>query len=202
MCGHSYHKNCVDLTLKGCPFCIYRYEWGYGSEMRHRKSFVVPPPPSEEEYFKDMKNARDGFEVNAEYIGKRLFSKPALEEEPVSPPVMDCVVFVTELTRSERRCYRRHSHRNASFVVSLLNRVVLFVSQELNNVVLFAIQGFNTQSLHKHHTLVIEQTPLISPPRRRNRPSGVSPLCISRPPRARRALPVPAAPAPPESGTR
>ena len=170
--------------------------------MRHRKSFVVPPPPSEEEYFKDMKNARDGFEVNAEYIGKRLFSKPALEEEPVSPPVMDCVVFVTELTRSERRCYRRHSHRNASFVVSLLNRVVLFVSQEPNRVVLFAIQRFNTQSLHKQHTLVIEQTPLISPPRRRNRPSGVSPLCISRPPRARRALPVPAAPAPPESGTR
>ena len=78
--------------------------------MRRRKSFVVPPPPSEEEYFKDMKNARDGFEVNAEYIGKRLFSKPALEEEPVSPPVMDCVAFVTELIRSERRCYRRHSH--------------------------------------------------------------------------------------------
>lgn len=181
--------------------------------MRHRKSFVVPPPPSEEEYFKDMKNARDGFEVNAEYIGKRLFSKPALEEEPVSPPVMDCVVFVTELMRSERRCHRRHSHRNASFVVSLLNRVVLFVSQELNRValfvsqepnrvILFPNQGFNTQSLHKHHTLVIEQTPLISPPRRRNRPSGVSPLCISRPPRARRALPVPAARAPPESGTR
>lgn len=68
--------------------------------MRRRKSFVVPPP-SEEEYFKDMKNARDGFEVNAEYIGKRLFSKPALEEEPVSPPVMDCVVFVAGLTRSE-----------------------------------------------------------------------------------------------------
>ena len=135
MCGHSYHKNCVDLTLKGCPFCIYRYEWGYGSEMRRRKSFVVPPPPSEEEYFKDMKNARDGFEVNAEYIGKRLFSKPALEEEPVSPPVMDCVVFVTELMRSERRCHRRHSHRNASFVVSLLNRVALFASQEPNRVV-------------------------------------------------------------------
>lgn len=50
-----------------------------------RKQFVIPPPPSEEEYFKDMKAARDGFEVNAEYVGKRLFSRPAVEEPPKTP---------------------------------------------------------------------------------------------------------------------
>lgn len=46
---------------------------------------MIPPPPSEEEYFKDMKAARDGFEVNAEYVGKRLFSRPAVEELPKTP---------------------------------------------------------------------------------------------------------------------
>lgn len=34
-----------------------------------------------------MKTARDGFEVNAEYIGKRLFSRPAIEELPKSPAI-------------------------------------------------------------------------------------------------------------------
>ena len=58
-----------------------------GSFDERRKQFVSPPPPSEEEYFKDMKTARDGFEVNAEYIGKRLFSRPAIEELPKSPAI-------------------------------------------------------------------------------------------------------------------
>ena len=41
-----------------------------------RKEFVAPKTPTEEEYFKDMKEAKDGFEVNAEFIGRGLFSEP------------------------------------------------------------------------------------------------------------------------------
>lgn len=41
-----------------------------------RKEFAAPKTPTEEEYFKDMKEAKDGFEVNAEFIGRGLFRKP------------------------------------------------------------------------------------------------------------------------------
>ena len=37
---------------------------------------MAPKTPTEEEYFKDMKEAKDGFEVNAEFIGRGLFSEP------------------------------------------------------------------------------------------------------------------------------
>lgn len=36
-----------------------------------------------------MKNATDGFEVNADYIGRRLYSKPAIKEVPTTSFV-DC----------------------------------------------------------------------------------------------------------------
>lgn len=26
MCGHSYHKNCVDTTIQGCPCCTFVYQ--------------------------------------------------------------------------------------------------------------------------------------------------------------------------------
>ena len=37
---------------------------------------MAPKTPTEEEYFKDMKEAKDGFEVNAEFVGRGLFSEP------------------------------------------------------------------------------------------------------------------------------
>ena len=56
-----------------------------------RKEFAAPKTPTEEEYFKDMKEAKDGFEVNAEFIGRGLFRKP----ESTNP---------VQKTDSEGRC--------------------------------------------------------------------------------------------------
>lgn len=36
-----------------------------------------------------MKSAKDGFEVNAEYIGRGLFSKPMIQEVS-TPNTVDC----------------------------------------------------------------------------------------------------------------
>lgn len=42
-----------------------------------------------------MKNATDGFEVNADYLGRRLYSKPAVQEAP-TPSFVDCGCFEFE----------------------------------------------------------------------------------------------------------
>ena len=78
LCGHSFHKNCVDPNAGGCPHCVYKYQIDFAS----------PPQPTEAEYFKDLKSAKDGFEVNAEYIGRGLFSKPVIQEI-ATPNTMD-----------------------------------------------------------------------------------------------------------------
>ena len=41
-----------------------------------------------------MKHAKDGFEVNADYIGKRLYSKPAEKQESNSTSFVDCIFIV------------------------------------------------------------------------------------------------------------
>ena len=66
----------------------------FSSLFRARKDFAVPPMASEASYFSDvamrvdlklqMHEAKDGFEVNAEYLGHRLFSKP---EEPAKKEI-------------------------------------------------------------------------------------------------------------------
>ena len=43
-----------------------------------------------------MKHAKDGFEVNADYIGKRLYSKPAEKQETNATSFVDCI-YIFEL---------------------------------------------------------------------------------------------------------
>lgn len=47
-----------------------------------------------------MKNATDGFEMNADYIGRRLYSKPA-EKKEASPSFVDCRGLGFDLNCSE-----------------------------------------------------------------------------------------------------
>lgn len=90
LCGHSYHK----VGARAASRAELRRSVGEGVSALHaalpvglarrrerRKDFAQAPAPTEEEYFEEMATATDGFEVNAEFIGRRLFSKPA-------PPVV------------------------------------------------------------------------------------------------------------------
>nr|GEV68380.1 vacuolar protein-sorting-associated protein 11 homolog [Tanacetum cinerariifolium] len=70
MCMHSFHQRCLGDNEKECPECAPEYR-----SVLEMKRSLEQTSKNQDQFFKQVKNSKDGFSVIAEYFGKGIISK-------------------------------------------------------------------------------------------------------------------------------
>ncbi|CAI9303482.1 unnamed protein product [Lactuca saligna] len=70
MCMHSFHQRCLGDNEKECPECAPEYR-----SVVEMKRNLEQNSKNQDQFFKQVKNSKDGFSVIAEYFGKGIISK-------------------------------------------------------------------------------------------------------------------------------
>lgn len=70
MCMHSFHQRCLGDNEKECPECAPEYR-----AVLEMKRSLEQNSKNQDQFFQQVKNAKDGFSVVAEYFGKGIISK-------------------------------------------------------------------------------------------------------------------------------
>ncbi|CAH1444484.1 unnamed protein product [Lactuca virosa] len=75
MCMHSFHQRCLGDNEKECPECAPEYR-----SVVEMKRNLEQNSKNQDQFFKQVKNSKDGFSVIAEYFGKGIISKTSKKE--------------------------------------------------------------------------------------------------------------------------
>ncbi|KAG9129047.1 hypothetical protein Leryth_016874 [Lithospermum erythrorhizon] len=77
MCMHSFHQRCLGDNEKECPECAPEYR-----AVLEMKRSLEQNSKNQDQFFHQVKSAKDGFSVIAEYFGKGIISKTS--EKPTT----------------------------------------------------------------------------------------------------------------------
>ncbi|XP_023740105.2 vacuolar protein-sorting-associated protein 11 homolog isoform X1 [Lactuca sativa] len=75
MCMHSFHQRCLGDNEKECPECAPEYR-----SVVEMKRNLEQNSKNQDQFFKQVRNSKDGFSVIAEYFGKGIISKTSKKE--------------------------------------------------------------------------------------------------------------------------
>lgn len=79
LCNHSFHQRCLGENERECPVCTP----GNRRVLEIKRS-LAENAGQHDQFFKQLENASDGFNVVSEYFGRGIFNAPAGAPAPVA----------------------------------------------------------------------------------------------------------------------